>query len=184
MNDRKKKYITIMFFILSAILFILWAVRVYYINRNSKIKERIYSAGEEAVVGSWTVELSETKMLTQQEFRDFFKVEYKSAGAPDDKMLCIKLKVYFENGSPESGDFEDLVENGFRTLTWYQGIDPFLFGDMNVEGIQSVSETGEGMLWITTHVPSGVWDKENTYDYVLSTFPEVVTIRTMVGKGD
>lgn len=185
MNHKKFKHIIAIVSVLIVLsLLAFWAKRVYDVNAKAGIKELVYSVGEEGATDSWAVELSETKMMSKQEFKEYFGVEADADESTDDKMICMKLKVRFLKDHVKTTDIEKLTENGFRTLTWYNGIDPFLIADINQEMMEKIYETKEGTLWIVTNVPPWVWSREYTYEYVLSTFPEIIMFRDTVGKGE
>lgn len=180
MNNTKNKFISIVIFLFIIVLLVLWGNRVIYINGKNKVPEVIYYEGEDVIIDFWKLELSESNIFSRSEFKDFFGVELD--GESDDDALCIKLKVTAQKDNLQSNDFEIFYENGFQTLTWFQGVDPYLFVDINKEMIQKIIDTKEGNLWIVTNVPSKIVQEEDTYDYILSLFPKVLTIRTKIGK--
>lgn len=182
MKSKKRRYYIEIVSVFIIILFVIWAAKVYAVNTKNIIEEQVYRKGEQAVLDSWKLELSEARLLTKQEFGKYFETEYESSNEPGDKILCIKLKVEFRDCDLKTRDLEKLVENGFRTLTWYQGIDPFFFAELNETELGRIYETGKGFLWIVVNVPVEIWNEEDTYDYVLSTYPKVIIIRTVIEK--
>lgn len=176
---KKRKLYGIIVGLLLCSLIVLWAIRVYKVNQNAEIPEQILYSGDSVSFKDMTLTLQESKLLTQNEFSREFGMEYSNIDTPDDHIICINLHVKADG---EKIAFSKLLENGFRTLTWFQGIDPFFFEDLNANARELIAQTGDGDLWIVTNVPVDVAESENTYDFVLSTFPEVIIFRMTPGK--
>lgn len=163
------------------LLLCLWGVQVYRVNSTTHIEEKIYHLNDTIRYDIWTIRMTGYEWYDTQEFRQEVYPDYQPYQSSD-RVLCLCLEVSMNQEQSTRYNWDTFIENGFRTQTWFQGIDPDIFSYMNQSSFQTMADEGTCKLRIPVCVPANVASSNKTYDYVLSTFPEVVMIRIEIGK--
>ncbi len=163
------------------VMLCLWGMRVYHVNSATHIEEKTYYLNDTIQYDIWTLRMTGYEWYDTQEFRQKIYPDYQPY-QPSDQILCMCLEVSVDQGQNTRCNWDLFIENGFRTQTWYQGIDPDIFSYMNQKSFRAMAENGTCTIRIPVCIPVDVVDSNTTYDYVLSTFPKVVMIHMEIGK--
>lgn len=173
-------------------LIAVWGYRVYAVNSRYHLETKVYMPGECVDFGDYRITNLGGGIYTVSEFCEIYG---KTLTQDSPYVICLKVKL--EHNGQISEDTQEALEDvvntitstGFRTTTWYNGMDPFTFADLNFteEFIREYQETGQGELLIVSNINPDTMQKDRyehcrelSYDYVLDIYP--VNIRLRVEK--
>ncbi|MCM1179492.1 MAG: hypothetical protein NC347_04490 [Clostridium sp.] len=165
-----------------------WVMHVVRLNERFPQMVVEYGQGESFHWRGICVTPVDSIFLTPAEYENYIGTELDEMNGEfsgEDRVLGLKVRVENHSGQDIDWDiFFDAFGLGFETLTWANGIDPFL--GQNVNRFSSeVFESGQVQeFWLLTEVNRNAfsdrtWESlnENSFFYVLETTPEKICIR-------
>lgn len=161
-------------------LFIMWYKNVMERNRRYEVPKKYYYMGETLIYDDWSIiPFSRSEIMDGNTFKNAFDVKNVSVSM-ESKYMCLTLKV---EKLSENCNMDTFLEAGFRSDTWSNGIDPFLFYDINSENLSKIEEEGKGILYIPVDFFPDNWKKnryrnleQENFRYVISVYPVTIEI--------
>lgn len=166
--------------VLAVILFLVWYKNAQQLQQRYEVPEKIVDMGETLIYNDWRIiPIAKSEIMDGSTFKSTFDVKNTSV-AVESKYMCVKLEVEMLS---ESCRIDKFLETEFRSDTWSNGIDPFLFYDINGENILKIKGEKKGILYIPVEFFPDHWRKDRyrkleqeSFQYVIAAYPVIVRV--------
>lgn len=164
--------------------FLLWGIRVFWVNQEHAEKETYYQMQEAFEWNGILVTPVEAHLYSLTQYNERMGVEAETSDA-DDYIICLKVNMVNDTGKDmEWNRLLDGFGYGFETLTWCSSIDPWLGADINVFHSEKLQNGMNQDIWFVTPISRSCFQKRNwkrlsdmDFYYVLSLYPDSVKIK-------
>ncbi len=163
--------------------------RIWWVNKNARIPEiEIFRQGETVEYNGvgYTIENA-----TMMEYNAFFEKypEYKSYYNSSDYGRRMLLVECVADKLSDEGEFDSYLPIRYEYV--FNGIDPFMFRDMNPDLVEGTFKSGDTVLFVyeiyEENLTKEQWDNVDELDYyiVYGTYPKrTEVLLTDINEGD